>query len=208
LSIVDTLTEIDLEGLQDQMCRIMIEELNDEIAEIDAAREQADQDLYEVLGLTVTLPITCEPVVLFHPGHRPSLIQAPKEMYPNLSVMAYRDVTRQSNDDDGSWHDTTVSIETMVKAIALPEGEKFTRENQAAEELVNRRVQRTAKAIHNVSLRDRTLGGFLVGTHLGDTPNRNIGDVFVRRDKDGTGDRWLWQGARLDYSIVRFRISD
>lgn len=203
----DTITELDLEGLQDQACRILIDGLNAEIARIDADREQADQDLYEVLGLVTELPMVCEPVVLFHPGHRPSLIEAPASMYPNVSVMAYRAEPRTSLEDFGTWYGVTLSVEAMVKAIGEDVEDRFTRLNQQAEELVNRRVQRTSRAIRNVVLEDRSLGGFLLGYGVGDTPSVMVGDVFVRRIQDGLGDRLLWQGTRLDFTIEK-RVGD
>jgi hypothetical protein len=202
--IVDLLDQLDLEGLQDQAAIILAEEVNEEIASIDGQRVEADNALYTVLGLVTTLPMACEPIVEFHPGHRPSLIDAPIEHYPNLSVMAYQAQPRTSSDDQGTWYGVTVSVEVMVKAVGSDDEDRFTRENQAAEELVNRRVQRTARAVHNVMLRDRSLGGFLIGSGLGDTPTRTIGDAFARREKDGSGARWLWQGARMDFTIDKY----
>jgi hypothetical protein len=190
-----------LEAMQRMAIRILHAELDAELVMVAAEKAQEDADFYTEMGLEPQ-EITLEPVAKFHAGHRPSLIEAPLEDYPNVSTMAYNAVARAGSDDTAVWYDTRLAVEVMVKAIGGTLEERFSRENQAAEELVNVRIQRTADAAHRVMLRHRTLDGLV--TQLGDTPTVNVGDVFERRANKGVGSRWLWQGARLDYVVPKY----
>ena len=140
------------------------------------------------------VPTVLEPVepVNFYEGHRPSLINATIEKYPNCSVMANQ-ATPAALDliDQADAYRCNLFVELMVKTI----------DN---EETVNRRVQRMAEAVNITMMSDQSLGG--VVTAFDGPPVVVVGDVFVRKEKTSYGAEWLWQGARLEY-VVRKEAS-
>lgn len=126
-----------------------------------------------------------------HLGHRPSLIQAPIDNYPNISCMAYRAVPDAEQLDHIDKFSANLYIETMVKGT-IEEGE----------ELVNSRIERTTESVVNVIARDSDFGGNFFS--LQRPPIVSIGDLFVRREEKGHGPRFLWQGSRLEYAVDIF----
>jgi hypothetical protein len=80
----------------------------------------------------------------------------------------------------------TLYVEVMVKSMA-------------SEEEVNRRIQRTAEAANMVLMRHQTLRNVVGG--FDDDPTMIIGDVFTRKERSSYGDRFFWQGARLEYPV-------
>ena len=126
----------------------------------------------------------------FHEGHRPSLIAAPITKYPNCCVWTVRAVpnSESAGSDHTSIFSNLLYIEVMVKAT--PDED---------EETVNRRIERTAEAVHICLMRDQSLGGRVSG--FVSEPTINLSDVFTRKEKTAYGPHWFWQGARLEYTI-------
>jgi hypothetical protein len=196
---IDLTSQLGLERLQRRIVLILKEEVNAMQDVVMAEYEDDDTEFYQAMDLVEFDP-TVEPVVKFHTGHRPSLIKAPIGDYPNISVYAFSAAPVTSTDDHGTNFNVRISVEGMVKAIGGTEEDEFSRENQFAEELVNMRIQRLSDAILRVMKAHANDPDF----DLGDTPTVNLGDVFVRREKDGAGSRWLWQGCRHDYIVSKF----
>lgn len=198
--ILDLGTGLGLETLQRRVATILHDEVNAMLATIAAEKATEDTDFYSYMGIAAPT-ITVEDIVKFHTGHRPSLIEAPVTEYPNISVYAYSGAPQVSSDDHGTIYQQRLSVEIMVKALPGDQsGDNFSREWQEAEELINIRIQRTSDAV----LRVMRAHAHDPDLDLGDTPTVNLGDIFVRREKDAAGDRWLWQGARHDYTIGKF----
>lgn len=129
----------------------------------------------------------------FYLGHRPSLMQASIESYPNVSVMMPQ--ARPAPDQGDQWdtYQDSIVIETLVKSIDVDDG--------LAEMICNARIQRTASAILSVLGRNKTLDGTVMPMQT--PPSVTISNVFVRNEAEGHGQRWLWQGARIELAYER-----
>lgn len=166
----------------------LLASVNTEIAIHASAWAARDMELDSVRGLSYS-PVELEAVAYEHMyhGHIPTLIDAPLELYPNLSVMASRvsDIPNGGWDQEGHLHRVELAVEVMVKSLE-------------SEENVNKRIQRTSDAVNQVILNDPTLRGLVSSTEF---VSVDVSDVFVRREEKSRGPRWFWQGARLEYTI-------
>lgn len=145
-----------------------------------------DQDFAGKMGISYT-PLIVEPVdsTNFHLGHKPSLIEAPVNKYPNVSVMGelINKVEDDFTSDQGvEWY-AFVSVELMCKS--------FVDEDEAY-----RRITRSTDAANNVLMRNKHLGGLVTLLTL---DNMQISDSFIRREMKSRGIDWFWQGSRLEY---------
>lgn len=185
---------IGLEQIQRQAWRILIENLNDYITQVETFMAISDEEVAELSGQDYE-PTDIERVELenFYEGHRPSLINAPIERYPNVAVMAYRGVPGDENtvlDQIDSYNDT-LALELMVKG--------------QDEQTVNRRVQRTAEAANLCLMRDQSLGGLVTGFET--APTLTVSDVFTRKERTSYGPHWYWQGARIEYAVRKDAVA-
>jgi len=127
----------------------------------------------------------------FYAGNIPSLINSPIDNYPNVATICYTATPPGSFDDDGELYQNLLSIEVMVKSIN-------------SEQEVNSRIMKTLDAIHLTfmdSLENRTLYNTVSRLNA---PRQSVGDVFVRKERVATGDRWYWQGGVLEYTVAKF----
>jgi hypothetical protein len=161
---------------------VLLETLNDTIPDLDSEWAPLDEELATLRGVDY-VPIELEPLETenFYLGHRPSLIEADVDKYPNVSVMADRVGASSGNDvDQATDYDISLWVEVMVKSLD-------------SEEEVNARVQRLADAANRCMMSNRTLRGVV----------SEISDVFVRKEKTAYGKKWFWQGARLQYTVEK-----
>lgn len=167
---------------------ILIETINDALPEQDDYWAPLDEELADLRGVDYA-PITLEPVDLtnFYLGHQPSLIKAPVERYPNISVMADHAGTEGDNDyDQGEAYGLRVWVELMAKSVT-------------GEEEVNARIQRMTDAVNICMVSNPTLRGTIHG--YDGPPSADIGEVFTRKERTTYGAEWFWQGARLEYRV-------
>jgi hypothetical protein len=184
-----------LERLQRAGLLLLVKNLNAMIDAINAEWATRDTDFFTAIGRP-RQAVVVEHVAPehFYPGHKPSLMQSPIENYPNCSVMAYQANARSGGDDHGQQFDLRFAAEILVRSIV-------------DEEECNCRIQRTVDAVHRVMLTDRTLGGAFHHPWEDFPAVTNISDVFVRySDENGRGDRWYWQGGRLEFVMREFCI--
>lgn len=189
---VEASSRLEMEELARKAIIELSQNLNDQIDQMDwFARDQA---FWAAMGQTEHAAYTVEKIPLenFYVGHVPSLIEAPIEKYPNCAAYCFRATPTASADDIGEMYDIRMAVEVMCKGVE-------------SEEEVNSRVQRTVEAAHAVLCdpHARWLGGF-AWAQLNNTPTITVGDLFVRRYEKSRGDRWYWQGGRLEYSISRY----
>lgn len=170
---------------------VLIETINDVLPDLDSHWAPLDLELHIARGGDVSdfTPIVLETVELnnFYLGHQPSLIKAPVDGYPNVSVMADHAGVEGDNDyDQGEAYGLRVWVELMVKSIV-------------SEEEVNARVQRLADAANICMVSNPTLRGTVHG--YDGPPTADVGEVFTRKERTTYGDQWFWQGARLEYRV-------
>jgi hypothetical protein len=214
------MSRLGAEDLQWQVFRWMFDDLNDKIVEEAARQRQLDADFNALTGRRLVV-VTVEQIdrANFHLGHRPSLIESPISDWPALAVMTYSSVPSpvNSNLDRADSNRIAVSIECIVNGSVhrvAPDG-KISMQGGAgrgtaaipdptasfdAEEEVDRRLKRTAEAIHAVMTAHHDDGSQFVFSET--PPTITFGEVFVRDatiDRDDTSGRVLWQGVRFQY---------
>lgn len=169
---------------------VLLETLNDEIPNQDALWAPLDQDLATLRGIAY-VPIVLEPVAddNFYVGHRPSLIDAPVDKYPNVSVMADRAGQAPFDEvDQMDAYSIRMWVEVMVKSAR-------------DEEEVNARIQRMADAVNICMMSNPTLRGVVNG--FDGPPDVQFTEVFPRKERTSYGPEWMWQGARVEYAVIK-----
>jgi len=187
---ISTEPGLGLEELARQTLIILMRELNQEIEYQEQRWAPKDEELANLQGVEYT-PVEIERVEAwnFRVGHRPSLVEAPIENYPNVAVLAYSAAPSPAAEqfDQLEAFDDRLAVEIMCKGFD--------------ESMVNARTQRTADAAYIVLARNRTFDG-IIGEQ-GRVPSVMITDLFPRREGRGEGRQWWWQGARIDGTIVK-----
>lgn len=188
---MDFTSDIPTEDIQRQTIKVLYDGLNTEIAARSTAWTTKDTDFYASIGRSAP-NFTVEDIEAenFYPGVVPSLIKAPIDKYPNVSAYAWIANPTNSGDDSAEEYRIVVSIEVMVKSIE-------------SELEVNSRIQKTLEAIHAVMVKNPSIN------HTVNTispPTKMMGDVFVRREAHSQGDRWFWQGGKLEYATEKYGI--
>jgi hypothetical protein len=185
---------IGLEEIQRAALIRLFSHLNTALDERAAVKEEEDRLLADFLGRPYE-PVELEHVrpENFYEGHRPSLIRAPVEAYPNVSVWAVRGQPHpeSAESDHTDVNNVLLYVEIMCKSLA-------------DEETVNKRIVRTVEAVNAVMAADKSLGGAVTGYSTDVTSS--ISDLFTRKEKTTYGDRWFWQGARLEYVVRKDSI--
>lgn len=138
-----------------------------------------------------TLLETIDPAHMYL-GHVPTLIDAPPTDFPNLSVLASDSTLAPSMPDQTLEYLINFYVELMVKSAEPNLGSDIQQRE------VNKRIQRTTSAVHNVLMSDQTIGGLVYETSM---RSLNITDVFIRREERARGAEFFWQGARIDYQV-------
>lgn len=168
--------------------------LNVAINERALMKVAEDQALADFLGREY-VPVELEEIKPenFYEGHRPSLIRAPIEKYPNISIWAVRGSAHPESalSDHTDIYNVLLYIEIMCKSID-------------DEGTVNKRIVRTAEAVNAVMVQDKTLGNAVTG--FDDDVSPSLSDVFTRKEKTTYGAEWYWQGARLEYVVRKDAI--
>jgi hypothetical protein len=182
-----------LELIQGEMCLVLQNGLLNELPRLSSAYSGWDLSLSQQLQNEQLEPMHLEQPAGFFPGHRRSMINLPKEMYPCISTMAYQSSRNAAEDGDQyEGNQVTVYIEGIVKGET--EGE------------VNRAVQRYAEACHNVLVDSRTINNCVssvppptvtIYDEVDRTEGQALGDGF----NDAAGSVWWWQAFRLQYTL-------
>jgi hypothetical protein len=173
-----------LEAIGKQALALLRENINSKLNDSDVTWDALDP----MFGYR-TIQVERIPPDNFYYGHRPSLIDAPIERYPNCSVMAYQAQPAPEGDllDHQNVYTVSLFVELMCKSDS-DEGE------------VNSRISRTADAAHAVFMQFPTLSGLV--SEIGNAPTIILTDVFARPEHDGQ--KFVWQGARLEYRINKY----
>lgn len=190
MTLIDNPT-IGLEQIQREAFYVLFYNLNAQLALVEADWEGPDEIFAETVGMPY-IKTELEPVepTNFHEGHRPSLLKAPPDKYPNVCTMAYRAAPDPSDDafDHSSVYRDSLFVEAMLRSL-ISDGE------------INRRAQRMVVAINNCIQANPTLNG--VVNAIAGVPTVQISEVFVRKERTAYGPEWFWQGVRLDYVVQK-----
>lgn len=189
--------ELGLERIQYEVLVLMINNLNTALTAQDALWSTLDADMATLRGVDPII-VTSDHVLPenFYPGHKPSLIEAPTDKYPNICVMAWNSGESSDQGDQYEGNLIDVYIEAMVIDGPFPQAQEF---DPTAEDRVNKKVQRMTEAIHNVMISNRTLGG--ITFEISDSPRVVLTECLRRRAIKGHGEDYYWQMVRFDYSI-------
>lgn len=200
-----SLTGTGQEEIQRAATLLMAANLSAAIVAEAASWTVLDQQMETIMGQGVPLPIVVEdvPTTRIYPGHRPSLIEASVDLYPNVSVMCAGSGSDADRGLDQVWSRIcNLVVETMVKAGPYDEEDR----SGIGEDICNRRAQRLTNAVISVVTNNNTLGGLV--EPITDTPARVlISDVFVRREEKGRGPRWLWQVSRIEWAVSKIELA-
>lgn len=185
---IDTNAFIGAEFIQKAAFYRLYDNLNAVQLAVQNAMTIYDEEFNTRTGNTLD-PLILEPILPenFHEGHRPSLIKAAIEKYPNCSVTMSRAIPAPGSAqlDQMDAYAETLAVEVMVKSID-------------SEREVDLRCKRLVEAVNLTFDQDRTLDGAI---SVIDQPSVIFGDVFTRSEKTSYGPEWFWQGARLEYPV-------
>jgi hypothetical protein len=136
----------------------------------------------------------------FYPGTIPSLINAPIEKYPNVCVVCYTADPKHSSDDTAENYTHVMAVEIMVKSGTFDSSENLSG-GLFQEQQVNSRIHKTLDAAHLTLLSNRHLNNTIPELPA---PRVTVGDLFIRREQKGQGERWYWQGGSLIYDLDKY----
>lgn len=192
--------EIGTERLAREVLVLLIDNLPAALVAEDLKWVTLDSGLATKQGILPTV-CTSDQVTSdhFYMGHRPSLIEANIDAYPNVSVMSYRANPSIDQGDQYDGFSVTVYIEAIV--IDGPKDQQSPGFDREAEDLVNRKSQRMGEAIHQVMVDNQTLAGY--SFQLDTPPTLLITDCFRRRELTSHGDDFYWQMVRLEYTFSK-----
>lgn len=180
---------------------LLLDEVNAEIDRQSSAWRAADESLAS-LGLDDGVGVTdCEHVEarnIYEGSHR-SLVAAPPDYFPNVCVQSFvfRPDSPQFDFDQLDAVALVLYAEIMVKSGPVPDGGEVVHET-----IVHRRIERTMEAVNAVIMHDRTLRGTCMP--LTSLPRGGVGQpTWLKQERAGAGPRYLWKGARLEYTLQR-----
>ena len=190
-------TDIGLERIQRAVAMLMVDQLNDQIATVEALWAPRDAAWLAAVGRPDP-GFTIERIQTqnIYSGVIPSLITSPPSSYPNLCVIAYIGTPIGTNSDMTDMYQFTLALEFMVKSLTN-------------EELVNSRIHRTLEAGHNVLTSDQNryipdYDGSNLVPQISSKPVVTISDVFVRHTTSDPNERSFYQHGSLTYRVDRF----
>lgn len=165
---------------------VLIDTLNIELEHQETLWVPSDEELSAKRGIDYE-PISIEPVAPenFYPGHKPSLVNAAIDRYPNVAVDSDQVGASGSDSiDQASTYGVSLFVEFMAKS-------------EKSEEEVSARAHRMLDAINICIMSNRDLRGSI--QELDGSPTGILSDVFVRKEKTSHGPMWFWRGGRIEY---------
>lgn len=190
-----------LERLGREVVMILHANLNDELDVVEAEWGPFDEEYASVVHKMYN-PTNLEKIEdgRFYLGHVPSLIEAPIDAFPNVSVMGYQ-AQNSPVDSIDLYYGVAVNIFIEIMCKSGPYPDINVAISDAGEETVNRRTSRTTDAVVSVINKNPTLNGLVAPIQT--PPNITIFDVFKRHQNRDRGPLFYWQGSRLEYRVTR-----
>lgn len=183
-----------LEIIERQVHKILFDQLNDEIDVQEELWYEEDEE-YQMLTETEIGRVTLEHIEPknFYAGHRPSLLKATYDNFPNICVMCYSAGMDEQTEFIDQMQNWTIDIvlELMVRS-------------DDSEEELNRRTHRTIEAVNQVMMRNESLNKYSIGYNF--DPEVAISNTFLQSEQTTHGEDWWWAAARMVYNINRHSI--
>lgn len=194
-----------LERIAREATLVLLDELNDELTVVQDAWAPLDVELATKMSVTpVAVELQHFEPSHFHLGNRQSIVEAPVGDFPMISIMAYNATPGEPGEqfDQADNYADNLYVEIFCNAEDVLDGDNNV--IMTAEDLVNRRIQRSAEAVTAVLRRNLSLNGLVLPANK--LPSVNISDVFARKEKQGRGRVWWWQGCRIEYVIDKTAV--
>lgn len=175
---------------------MLLEHLDEKLGDQEERWKQADLAFQEITGFNVgQIELERFDAHDIHDGPHRSILKAPPERFPALSVMCYLETPKVAQFDQFDTYNFRLFVEVFVKS-----GQINDETESLMTTILHRRAQRTTEAVHAVIAQDSNLmGSCLPGIQR--PPRGSIGkQSWVQADESS---RFLWQGARLEYEIER-----
>jgi hypothetical protein len=156
---------------------------NDLNAQIDAVWDDAvaeDAAYYSALSVSPVPETPKQYPAVWMLGSFPSVLERPREDYPNVAVVSYRHRSARDLGDQYEIANNRIYVEAFVM--------------HDDEATVNRLAQRYARAVH----RTLVIGGFYEAEF---TPDVDISNAAIRRVDQWTEDLTYIQGCRLEWEL-------
>jgi hypothetical protein len=189
-----------LEAIQREALIVLFKGLNNKIDSLNETWQIEDDEILNTLGRgNSTWTVEEIPDDNFYSGTIPSLINASINKYPNCSVICYISEPKRSSDDIGENYTDILAVEIMVKSGPYDQSkheERFHHEQQS-----NSRIQKTLDAAHLTILDNRNLNNTIPDLPA---PRVSVGDIFIRTEEKGRGNKWCWQGGSLEYDLDKY----
>lgn len=193
---------LSMELVQRQALMVLFDGLNNMISSMNATWQAEDDALMSHLGRgDATWTVEQIANENFYPGTIPSLINAPIGKYPNVCVVCYTANPPDSSDDQGELYTHVLAVEIMVKSGTFDADGNDLTQGLFQEQQVNSRIHKTLDAAHLTLLANKHLNNTVPDLPA---PSVTVGDLFIRREANGQGARWYWQGGSLIYNLSKY----
>lgn len=193
-------SDIGFEIVSRAAVRQMREKLNDELERQEDLHAQEDLEEQEQTGWSIAqIDLERFEPINIQDGPHKSIVTAPPDRFPFLSVMAY--LTTPKAEQSDHFHENTIRmiLEIFVKVGPVVEGAELDNET-----ILHRRCARTSEAANAVIMNDPSLRG-TVPDRIRNPARGGLGNNAWMKYGDAAahGPRYMWQGARLEYTLQR-----
>ena len=193
MTTITTKPLIGLEAIQREAFYVLFSGFNNALIQVENFMADSDTKFYATTGRTPP-PASIDPVIPdnFHEGHRPSLISAPIDAYPNCCAYVMTAVPAPENNllDHTETYNDLLIVELMVRANP-----------SEGEDIVNRRCVRSLEAAHLAIMSNKTLNGIV--SSIDSAPSVERSEVFTRKERTSYGQEWYWQAGKLEYVVTK-----
>lgn len=179
--------------------------LSEQVAHQEDIWAQRDRAFAEEMGAGyVPIQIEVPDPARFYAGARPSLIEAPIQFWPSITVRSNSSSASSDQLDEIDVSDVPLFIEILCKAGPVPQAKVHGTEGIRTDGIVDAQCQRLSSAVIGCIAQDKTLGGVVAsisrpGKIKSSTPFTRPGATG-----QGNGDYYVFQGKQLEYVTTRF----
>jgi hypothetical protein len=136
-------------------------------------------------------------------GARPSLLQAPIEFWPNITIRAGALRPSRVQPDNYSTFDCDLYVEVMTLAGPIDKEHLHLQEGIDCEGDVNLQTHLLSNAVYMAIVQDPTFGGAIEPIQNPPAITPSFPAAVAGTDQERVGDYWLYQGRQLRYTVTR-----